>query len=158
MLSIQCRKVCVCVCVCVCVFTPTYAPPPRPGSIAACYMWFMFLYSSTGTRSWLDACQLRSGWQTFCRLQGCEDYVLNGQQPVLNKYECQLVSLTKNISTMDCNQVKCAVSLVHDCTVSCKFEERDSSRKIEQKLTNEKTLHFKHDWSNMMYCFNVQCV
>ena len=45
--------------------------------------------------------------------------------------------LTKNISTVDCNQVKCAVSLVHDCTDGCKFEERDSSRRIEWKLTNE---------------------
>ena len=67
---------------------------------------------------------------------------------MLNDYECPLVSLTKNISTVDCNQVKCAVSLVHDCTDACKFEEKVSSRRIEQKLTNEK-LHFKHDWSNM---------
>ena len=66
---------------------------------------------------------------------------------MLNDYECPLVSLTKNISTVDCNQVKCAVSLVHDCTDGCKFEERDSSRRIEQKLTNEKT-----SMINIMYC------
>ena len=77
---------------------------------------------------------------------------------MLNDYECPLVSLTKNIFTVDCNQVKRAVSLVHDCTDTCTFEERDSSRRIERKLTNEKALHFKHDWCNMMYCLNVYCV
>ena len=41
---------------------------------------------------------------------------------MLNDYECPLVSLTKNISTVDCNQVKCAVSFVHDCTDACKSE------------------------------------
>ena len=74
---------------------------------------------------------------------------------MLNDYECPLVSLTKNIFTVDCNQVKRAVSLVHGCTDTCTFEERDSSRRIERKLTNEKALHFKHDW---MYCLNVYCV
>ena len=37
----------------------------------------------------LAACQLRSG-QTFCLLQGCEQYNLNGQ-PVFNNYECPYV-------------------------------------------------------------------
>ena len=54
---------------------------------------------------------------------------------MLNDYECPLVSLTKNILTVDCNQVKCAVSLVHDCKDTCTFEVRDSSRRIERKLT-----------------------
>ena len=51
--------------------------------------------------------------------------------------------------------MKRAVSLVHDCTDTCTFEERDSSRRIERKFTNEKALHFKHDSCNIMYCLNV---
>ena len=35
---------------------------------------------------------------------------------------------------------------------------RDSFRRIERKLTDEKILHLKHDWSNMKYCLNVYCV
>ena len=100
--------------------THTDAPPPRPDP----QLHFHVIYVQYRYSLFLAACQLFSG-KTFC-----ENYVLNGQ-PVLEG------PLTKNISTVDCNQVKCAVSLVHDCTDGCKFEERDSSRRIEWKLTNE---------------------
>ena len=49
-------------------------------------------------------------------------------------------------STVDCNPVKRAVSLVHDCMMVANLKRGIHPEGFqEQKLTNEKTLHFKHD-------------
>ena len=99
------------------VTTPTYAPPPRPGPPLYPHMIHVFIFQYYRYTLFLAACQLRSG-QTFCLLQGCENYVLNGQ-PVLNDYECPLVSFLLWIVT----RLSVLYTLFVDCTDGCKFEE-----------------------------------
>ena len=132
---------------------------PRLSASTLIYVQYLSEYSSVFRVAYARYNSFLGKRSVWCK----ENNVLNGQ-PVLNDYECPLVSLTKNVCTVDCKHVMRAVSLVHNCTDGCTFEERDTLRKIEQKLTKEKTYyyynHFKHDCSNMMCVIdcNVFCI
>ena len=48
-----------------------------------------------------------------------------------------------------------SVSIVHQCTDSCKISRRDTIYQVEQEQLELPSLVYTHDWSNTMYCLNV---
>ena len=53
----------------------------------------------------------------------------------------------------DC--VSHAISVVHECTNTCKYVSSSSSQRIEHEDVSISQLLYKHDYSNKMYCLNV---
>ena len=79
--------------------------------------------------------------------------------PILNEFDCALLSLSHTIFTMNSMGIKKAVSVVHNCTDTCRFIDMDCPRHVERQDVTIKRLEYKHDFSgNLMFCLNVYCM
>lgn len=79
-------------------------------------------------------------------------------QPILNEYDCPILSLTNLLYCIPSHCVSHAVSVVHECTHTCTFVSSSTTKKIEHEDVQSSFSLFKHDWSNKMYCLNVYCI
>ena len=48
------------------------------------------------------------------------------------------LAITKRMYSAGCDQIKCAVSIVHKCNVSCMFDLGHSSRRAAQERRNRR--------------------
>ena len=82
--------------------------------------------------------------------------------PITDDFECPLLSLTNTVYLVPANSIRIqvAVSIMHQCTNTCKFTETAVNRTIEREQVNvdNRSLVFKHDWSNDLYCLNIFCM
>ena len=79
---------------------------------------------------------------------------LNGDVMV-NDYDCPLLTLTANITIISSSIVIQSVSIVHECTATCVFTTLPNISTVEREIIELTQLIFKHDWTNMFYCFNI---
>ena len=79
-------------------------------------------------------------------------------QPIANEQNCPLLFLTKVLKVVPSQSILSAVSFIHQCGSSCKFQNRMYSRKVEREDIQVDGLILKHDWTNTMFCLNIYCM
>ena len=105
----------------------------------------------------LTTYQLATG-QTFCIVQGVEEFMLHNGTAIMNQFDCPVLNLTKSIITTESANIKRAVSFVHECSASCVYKEVTSVHNVEREEAVQKELILQHDYSNTSYCLNVYCI
>lgn len=78
-------------------------------------------------------------------------------QPILNSYNCPLLTLMPSFSLINTAHIdsESAVSIMHECTDSCKFVDLCTTRTVERENVTTNTLKFEHDYNNSMHCLNI---
>ena len=91
-----------------------------------------------------------------CFIRGLEEMVSPLGAPILNEFDCPLLSLSHTIFTVYSTSIKKAVSIVHNCTDTCQFIDMECPRHVEREDVTIKRLEYKHDFfGNPMFCLNV---
>ena len=94
-----------------------------------------------------------------CFIRGLEAMVSPLGTSILNEFDCPLLSLSHTIFTVNSTGIKKAVSVVHNCTDTCRFIDMECSRHVEREDVTIKRLEYKHDYSeNLMFCLNIYCM
>lgn len=94
-----------------------------------------------------------------CLIRGLEAMVSPLGPPILNEFDCPLLSLSHTIFTVNSTGIKKAVSVVHNCTDTCRFIDVNCFRHVEREDVTIKRLEYKHDYSgNLMFCLNIYCM
>ena len=96
--------------------------------------------------------------QQFCAVIPFEA-MLAGSEPICNEMDCPLLVLTKDIHFLPPISLISPVSIVHECSESCKFEYDSYFTIVEREsVPASNRCVFCHDWSNDMFCLNVYCM
>ena len=98
---------------------------------------------------------LTSSGATVCLVRGFEAMALADGTPLLNKFDCLLFSLSRTILSVDSTNILAAVSFVHECDEDCTFVERNMQITQEREETDMPKLVFEHNWSNVLFCYNI---
>ena len=107
----------------------------------------------------LLACFKTTDGRCVCVLRGFEAMESPLGTAVTNEYDCPLLMLSNVVFTVTAREVLKDISVVHECTQSCKFVERAVPRKVEREDIPVCRLEFEHDLeSNVMYCLNIYCM
>ena len=77
------------------------------------------------------------------------------EEDIVNDYDCPLLELTNELHVVESSTVIREVSVVHECTSSCKYIDKSSSINIERESVSCNQLVLEHDYSNHYYCFNI---
>ena len=75
--------------------------------------------------------------------------------PLLNKFDCPLFSLSRTILSVDSTNILAAVSFVHECDEDV---ERNMQITQEREEIDMPKLVFEHNWSNVLFCYNIYCI
>ncbi len=95
----------------------------------------------------------------MCLVQKFEGIVLNGQ-PIVNEYDCPLLTLTDTITGVYPVDILLETSIVHECTATCEFVSNGPLNvlQVERETIPTNRFVYMHDWTNKLYCFNVYCM
>ena len=127
------QHVCLCVSVCVCVC--------------------VYVFSCTCTLTLFQVqhgkllCSFNSGHTELCVVQLLKAFIA-GDEPILNEQDCPLIQSTNIIMVINSKDIVAPVSLVHQCTSTCKFSLQTVTTTIERKSAEQNRLIFKHDFIN----------
>lgn len=77
---------------------------------------------------------------------------------IINEFDCPLLMLSSLVYCVLASHVDHSISVVHECTDSCKYVTGQGAKTIEHENVTISQLSYKHDYSNNMYCFNVYCM
>ena len=91
-----------------------------------------------------------SGLPCFC--------VSTDGQPLLNEYNCPLLTLSKTVFCTSSTNVLRSVSLVHEYAESCNFKTAVCVQRVERQDTVCNVFLHCHDWNNPFNCYSVFCV
>jgi hypothetical protein len=80
----------------------------------------------------LACCKTEDG-RSVCIVRGLETLEMPPGSPIMNEYDCPLLSLTRTIMAVKPLEILRAVSIVHQCTESCRFIEKESARNVERE-------------------------
>ena len=78
-----------------------------------------------------------------------------GNEMICNDFNCPLLLLSSNVYFVRPSAVISAVSVVHECSMSCTFKEITSSRVVERETVQCYQTVFEHNWNNnicIVYC------
>lgn len=95
---------------------------------------------------------------TVCIVQGFDPMELPTGEQLLNDFDCPLFNLSRTLFSVDSTTIVTATSMVHECGNSCHFQETQDHSMVERELVESTTLVFKHDWTQLLYCYNVYCI
>ena len=98
-------------------------------------------------------CSFNSGHTELCVVQLLKAFIA-GDEPMLNEQDCPLIQSTNIIMVINSKDIVAPVSLVHQCTSTCKFSLQTVTTTIERKSAEQNRLIFKHDFINDIYCIN----
>ena len=90
--------------------------------------------------------------QRYCILQELEELHIN------NEFDCPLLSLTNNYHFVIPDIVHTTVSILHQCTSSCKFITRSYVLNFEREQTSQSRLTFQHHLTDSMFFFYLFCI
>ena len=94
----------------------------------------------------------------FCVIRKLESYSAGAtDEPILNDVECPLLFLSHELFVVSPRSIVRPISIVHQCSDSCSFQEDTVVSHIEYQETTHTSLVFKHDFTNNLYCFNIFC-
>ena len=80
-----------------------------------------------------------------------------GAEPITNEMSCILLTLTSVLLAVPSHLVVSPVSIVHQCSNTCKFSITRRTM-IERESVEIAKMMFNHDWSNRLYCLNRYCM
>ena len=110
-------------------------------------------------------CSFNSGHTELCVVQLLKALkhssikaFIAGDEPILNEQDCPLIQSTNIIMVINSKDIVAPVSLVHQCTSTCKFSLQTVTTTIERKSAEQNRLIFKHDFINDIYCINNYCM
>ena len=115
---------------------------------------FFPLYSLQMDHGRLLGCFSTMFGSRYCLVRLLEE-ITTDEATLLNSFDCPLINLTNIIYCVPSTFVSHSVSIVHQCTDSCKISRRDTIYQVEQEQLKLPSLVYTHDWSNTMYCLNV---
>ena len=96
---------------------------------------------------------------TLCVVRHMEPMEVPLGGPMLNPYECPLMTRTNIIRFVFYNLVDRSVSVVHECDSRCAIqEEASATATVERRAVSIKKTSFLHNWNNDLYCFNIFCM
>ena len=77
-----------------------------------------------------------------------------------NEYECPLLTLTNTLTGINPADIVTEISVMHECTDSCKFVDNGPLNVLQIERENIRTnrLMYVHDWTNKWYCLNIYCM
>ena len=101
--------------------------------------------------------EFNSGHTELCVVQLLKAFIA-GDEPILNEQDCPLIQSTNIIMVINSKDIVAPVSLVHQCTSTCKFSLQTVTTTIERKSAEQNRLIFKHDFINDIYCINNYCM
>ncbi len=96
--------------------------------------------------------------RVVCLVQGFEALESPLGEPLVNEYDCPLLSLTRTVITVYAFNIIKAISIVHECTESCCFVNSVRHRNVEREQISVSSLVYEHDFSNYLYCLNIYCM
>eukprot|EP00731_Ephydatia_muelleri_P019452 Em0012g277a len=102
----------------------------------------------------LVACKPKYRGTAFCLIQAFQPLTTSRGEAVLNDCDCALFELSNKVIAIAATNIRRAVSFVHQCSATCHFEEGPTPVQIEREPMSQTKLHFIHDFSNKMYCYN----
>lgn len=80
-------------------------------------------------------------------------------EEITNEIDCPLLSLSNVVFATRSSFVMKAVSVVHECTDTCQFKNKEVPRNIEREPVSTSRTEFEHDFiGNSMYCLNIYCM
>ena len=89
----------------------------------------------------------RNDGSGHCLVHGFHKLETTDGQAFKNPYVCPLLELSPTIFCTPSNNVRRAVSLVHECSDSCVFLETTAMDNVErEEVSIQSKLLFKHDW------------
>ena len=86
-----------------------------------------------------------------------DKFELNGQT-VMNEYKCPLLTLSDTIAGLTPSSIVREISLMHECTPSCKCIENRPNIQVERETIETNRLAYVHDLTNKLYCLNIYCM
>ena len=96
---------------------------------------------------------------TLCVVRHMEPMEVPLGGPMLNPYECPLMTRTKIICSVSSNLVDRSVSVVHECDSRCAIqEEASATATVERSAVSIKKTSFLHNWNNDLYYYNIFCM
>ena len=101
----------------------------------------------------LSGCYRSKDLKSYCILQ-----LFERMQGITNSYDCPLLELTNALLVVESKFIVREISVVHECTASCKYVEKHSPITVERELFNCNQLVFEHDYSNQYFCFNIYAI
>ena len=107
--------------------------------------WFKIAYGL------LSSCQtIKSSGGEFCIVQRFES-LLAGGSAVTNDMECPLIMPTHRFEIIESRKIIAPISMVHECSTSCRFQ-ACTTRTIERQTVTDSSTH---DKSNNLYSINI---
>ena len=122
------------------------------------FLYTQFIYSPFQVQYGELLLCFSSTGQAYCLVRLVEQLELPTGAPILNTFECPLLSLSSNIGMVSASNIRQAVSVVHECGTSCTFKNVIKTRNVEREQVDQQKLTFVHDYSNLMFCLNVYCM
>ena len=96
---------------------------------------------------------------TLCVVRHMEPMEVPLRGPMLNPYECPLMTRTNIIRFVISNLVDRSVSVAHECdSRSAIQEEASANATVERRAVSIKKTSFLHNWNNDLYCYNIFCM
>ena len=106
----------------------------------------------------LSACVQHTFTNTsYCVIQKFQE-VLAGGSPILNEMECPYMLATHNFEVVPSCHIHKSISLIHECSDTCKLQEATTTLIERKKVSITGTKILQHDATNDMYFLNVYCV
>ena len=95
---------------------------------------------------------------TYCVVRHMDPVVTPDGVPLLNEYDCPLMTRTSIVRFIPSVQVVRSVSVVHQCDRGCKTADTSTTTTVERQQVSVRKTIFQHDWNNDLYCLNVYCM
>ena len=126
------------------------------GELSHSCFFFFFFQAEYGIM--VAAVTLQLVPQAYCIIQELEKCVDANKRPICGDLDCPLLTLTNNFHAISPQYILFSVSVVHQCTNTCKFIRASSHQNVERESVIQTTLVFVHDWSNVNFCVNLFCM
>ena len=93
--------------------------------------------------------------RAVCIVRSLEKVLTKLGTPILNEFDYPLLMLTHCIFTLRPQELVKAVSIIHKCTESCQFTDKEGIRNVEREDVTFPGIEFKHNFiDNNMFCLN----
>ena len=94
----------------------------------------------------LLTCFKTSDGGCICIVRGLDTLVSSDGNPINNEYDCPLLILSNVIFTVKSSEIVRSVSVVHECSETCKFVNKETPRNVEREDISLSRLEYEHDF------------
>ena len=107
----------------------------------------------------LVGCCRQPDGNNWCIIRGLQEIVSPLGQQLTDECDCPLFELTHILFLRTSSSVVKPVSMVHQCSSSCKFTIKEIPRNVERETVNGSRIEYEHDFvGSLLYCLNIYCM